>query len=161
VSLYPTLPTTVDPGFVALTSSYLCQKIEFPQLRAITLAQWALESGWGSSKLSKDYYNFGGMKWCPYMFGFATPAPYVANDGLDDYCAFPTLEKFIEGYWYRLDKSGAYGDWRKHVDTGDHFIAAIGPKWVGTNPLHQHQYVQQIMLIAQAHTSPIFGGKDA
>jgi len=58
--------------------------IPAPQLRAVTLAQWGLESGWGKSELSRKHGNYAGLKWRPEMKGFATKVRYEAHDGPDD-----------------------------------------------------------------------------
>jgi len=157
---FKTLPPTTDPHFEALISAYLCVNIEFPQLKAITAAQWALESGWGGSMLAQKHLNFAGMKWRPFMADVATPVHYVANDGPADYCNFNTYDAFIKGYWLRLDKNSAYAGWRNHTISGFDFIAKIGPTWVGTNPAHQHLYVSEIISLANQHTYPIFGAAD-
>ena len=42
-----------------LVEKYKSAVIEFPNLKPVTLAQWALESGRGGSELAKKHFNFG------------------------------------------------------------------------------------------------------
>lgn len=109
-----------------LAEIYVGEEIGHPQLKPITLAQWLLESGRGSSDLAQLHYNFGGLKWRSVMTPFATPVLYGAHDGEDLYCKFATLEKFISGYWAFIGRS-PYSGWETHVDTGADYIRFIGP----------------------------------
>ena len=94
-----------------LIGAYKKAKIATPDLKLITLAQWALESGWGKSELAKKYHNFSGLKYRARMAGFADPIDYEASDGIDTYCSFDSLDKFIEGYWHFI-ASGPYEGWQ-------------------------------------------------
>ena len=90
-----------------LATIYAGDDIRYPQLRAVTLAQWMLESGRATSKLAKLHYNFGGIKWRAEMAAYATKVKYEANDGVDFYCKFATIENYIAGYWAFLDRTAA------------------------------------------------------
>ncbi|OYU90940.1 MAG: hypothetical protein CFE29_08975 [Bradyrhizobiaceae bacterium PARB1] len=81
-----------------------------PGLRAVTLAQWILESGRGTSELAKRHANFAGLKWRDEMTGYATPISYGAHDGVDTYCAFASVDAFIAGYWRFIGRS-VYSGW--------------------------------------------------
>ncbi|MBD2655419.1 N-acetylmuramoyl-L-alanine amidase [Synechocystis sp. FACHB-383] len=116
--------------FNQLVKFYEETTIDFPQLKGITIAQWILESGRGTSRLAVEHLNFGGLKWRPEMTEFATPVDYEASDGLDKYCKFESLEKFIKGYWRFLDRS-PYEGWRNNVDSAEKFIGFIGPIYAG------------------------------
>lgn len=109
-----------------LASVYVGEKIRHPKLRAVTLAQWLLESGRGTSALAKLHYNFGGLKWRKEMTGYATKIEYEAHDGVDFYCKFATLESFINGYWRFLERA-PYSGWEDHTESGEDFIRFIGP----------------------------------
>jgi N-acetylmuramoyl-L-alanine amidase len=109
-----------------LVDSYRDKAIQFPQLRAVSLAQWMLESGRATSDLAAQYYNFAGLKWRPEMAPYATKVTYTAHDGTDDYCWFATVDKFIEGYWAFLDRA-PYAGWKNHVSSAADFIRFIGP----------------------------------
>jgi len=89
--------------------------IPAPRLRAVTLAQWIVESGRGSSDLALQHNNFGGLKWRDEMSGIATKVRYGAHDGFDDYCAFPSVETFIAGYWAFIQRD-VYKGWRDHAE---------------------------------------------
>lgn len=95
--------------------------IEAPALRAITLAQWALESGWGTSRLATEHANFAGLKWRPEMEGLAKPVQYQAHDGLDTYCAFASVAAFIAGYWRFVNRS-PYKGWQVFASDPEGYI---------------------------------------
>lgn len=113
-----------------LVTIYSDDDLRHPQLRAVTLAQWMLESGRATSKLATEHYNFGGLKWRREMTGLATKIEYEANDGVDFYCKFATVESFITGYWVFLNRS-PYSGWESHVSTPEEFIEFIGPIYAG------------------------------
>jgi LysM repeat protein len=122
----------VNDLFNDLVRTYAATNIEFSHLKAVTLAQWILESGRGSSLLAKDHFNFGGLKWRDEMSGFATPVDYQAHDGLDKYCKFTSLEAFIKGYW-RFVERDPYKGWRDNVQPAEQFIRFIGPIYAPSN----------------------------
>ena len=109
-----------------LATVYLGENIRYPTRRPVTFAQWMLESGRATSKLAKDHYNFGGLKWRPEMAGFATRIKFEAHDGVDFYCKFATIESFIRGYWAFIDRAPNSG-WEQHVSSPEDFIGFIGP----------------------------------
>jgi hypothetical protein len=111
-----------------LVNLYRTKPIEFPQLRAVSLAQWILESGWGGSELARLHNNFAGMKWRNEMKPYAEKIKYNAHDGSDFYCRFHDHANFAAGYWAFMDRA-PYAGWRDHVSTGEQFIAFIGPIW--------------------------------
>jgi N-acetylmuramoyl-L-alanine amidase len=116
--------------FDSLVQAYLTAKIEFPHLKEITLAQWILESGRGTSDLATKHLNFGGLKWRKEMEGFATPVDYDAHDGPDKYCKFDSVEAFIKGYWQFIERN-PYKGWRDRASSGEDFISFIGPIYAG------------------------------
>ncbi len=120
------IPTNLSALFKDLILLYARTEIQYPQLKAVTLAQWILESGRGESNLAKNHYNFGGLKWRTEMTGFATRILYQANDGADYYCQFASLERFIRGYWRFIDRS-PYTGWEERTDSGEEFIRFVGP----------------------------------
>jgi hypothetical protein len=90
-------------------------------LKEITLAQWILESGWATSKLANEHFNFGGLKWREEMEGFAEKIEYEAHDGRDSYCKFASVGTFITGYWKFLTRS-VYEGWTNHTYSPQAFI---------------------------------------
>ncbi|WP_315759587.1 MULTISPECIES: N-acetylmuramoyl-L-alanine amidase [unclassified Bradyrhizobium] len=127
--------------FKALVKDYLAADVEFAALRAVTVAQWTLESGYGRSSLATDFRNFARLKWRSEMNGFATPVDYAAHDGTDKYCRFTSRKKFIAGYWNFLDRS-PYEGWRDHVGTPEDFIRFIGPIYTPT-----HLYADNVLAL--------------
>lgn len=141
--------------FKSLVKEYLDSDIDFPNLRAITVAQWTLESGYGRSNLASDHLNFAGLKWRSEMQGYATPVEYAAHDGTEKYCKFSSLKKFITGYWHFLDRS-PYEGWREHADSAADFIRFIGPIYTPT-----HMYADNVLSLlptAEALISEVRGG---
>lgn len=130
----------------------LCDRIavragpEFgPGMREALMAQWALESGWGTSDLAKRHKNFGGAKWRETMKKFATPVTYKAHDGETAYCKFKTLDDYIDGYFHRLDTLGPYDGWRVAAKKGGlNFIGFIGPIWLGLGVKENQEYVGKV-----------------
>lgn len=116
--------------FDRLIKTYSGIDIEFSHLKGITLAQWILESGRGTSLLATEHLNFGGLKWRQEMAGFATPVDYNASDGRDKYCKFDSLEAFIKGYWRFMERDPYIG-WRDRISSGEDFINFIGPIYAG------------------------------
>ncbi len=115
---------------LAATYVNLDPDIEFPHLKAVTLAQWILEAGRNPSPLAREHFNFGGLKWREEMRGnpinsSATPVMYKAHDGEELYCKFSSLENFIRGYWRFIERS-PYGGWRNNNSTPEDYIRFIG-----------------------------------
>ncbi len=126
--------------FKQLAKTYvnLSPDIEFPHLKAITLAQWLLEAGRSPSLLAREHFNFGGLKWREEMratpgnmIGAATPVRYKAHDGWDVYCKFTSLENFIRGYWRFIERS-PYDGWRNNNSTAEQYIRFIGAIYTPT-----------------------------
>jgi N-acetylmuramoyl-L-alanine amidase len=137
------------PGlFDDLVARYKAANIAFPALKSVTLAQWILESGRGTSPLATAHLNFGGLKWRSEMVGFATPVEHDAHDGLDFYCKFASLDAFIVGYWKFLSRS-PYNGWEERAVQGpEAFIRFIGPIY---NPAGV-TYVNQVLALVDEAT---------
>lgn len=145
------LPMTATHEFVRLVDTTLELDMEFPHLKRTVLAQWALESGWGTSDLAKKHFNYAGMKWREGMYTVAEPVIYNACDGKTKYCKFKDNYKFIEGYWRRLDLINAYDGWREAATvSADKFVNFIGPIWLGLTKEQNQQYVRKILTIREA-----------
>jgi len=132
------------PGlFEELVARYKAMNIAFPALKPMTLAQWILESGRGTSPLATEHLNFAGLKWRSEMVGFATPVEHDAHDGRDFYCKFVSLDAFIVGYWKFLSRS-PYDGWEERaMESPEAFIRFIGPIY---NPAGD-AYVNQILTL--------------
>jgi N-acetylmuramoyl-L-alanine amidase len=129
--------------FDDLVARYKAASLAYPSLKAVTLAQWILESGRGTSGLATQHLNFAGLKWRSEMVGVATPVEYQAHDGLDFYCNFSSVDAFIVGYWKFLARS-PYKGWEKRAEKRpEAFIHFIGPIY---NPAGT-PYVQQILAL--------------
>lgn len=136
-------PTT-SAAWKKLVEAYKKAEIQIPSLKLVTLAQWALESGWGQSELSKKHNNFGGLKFRARMDGFAKPVDYTASDGTDTYCAFDTIDDFISGYWHFIS-SGPYEGWANFANEPLGYIQHLRAKGYAGDP----QYVVKVTNIYQ------------
>lgn len=116
--------------FNDLIDLYRREQIEFPALKAVSVAMWILESGRGASGLAEQHNNFAGMKYRSEITQWAKRVRYTAHDGSSYYCAFETLDDFIAGYWAFLDRS-PYVGWRNFGQDPAGFIAHVGPIWAG------------------------------
>lgn len=81
-----------------------------------SLAQWILESGRGTSDLSKEHLNFGGLKWRAAMKGFATPVLIKVPSEIApvEFCKFNSVQNFIDGYWAFIGRS-PYKGWEEQT----------------------------------------------
>ncbi len=114
-----------------LIQTYADTSIEAPALKLVTLAQWALESGYGSSHLATEHLNFGGLKFRARVNQgrednpLAVPVDYVAHDGEDTYCKFSSIEDFIAGYWAFIDNGSMYDGWRTYASEPNGYIGHL------------------------------------
>lgn len=114
--------------FLELIEYYSGRAIEFPDLKAVTVAVWILESGRGSLGLASNHRNFAGMKYHSDITDWAKRVHYNAHDGKGYYCEFESLSDFVSGYWAFLDRS-LYDGWRNFGKDPDGFINHVGPIW--------------------------------
>lgn len=119
---------TYADGFSQLVALYKQNSIEFPQLKAVTAAQWLLESGRGFSGLALLHSNFAGMKWRPEMKPYAKRVLFDAPSEKTYFCSFFGPDSFISGYWAFLERA-PYKGWRDHAYSPYAFIEFIGPIW--------------------------------
>ena len=139
------MPTLIE----RLASSYKSATIAFPSLKPVTLAQWMLESGRGTSGLATQHLNFAGLKWRNEMVGYATQVQYQASDGPGLYCKFASLQAFIPGYWRFLSRAPYHG-WEDYAaESPEAFFHFIGPIF---NPAGE-VYVNKVLgLVPEAET---------
>lgn len=153
------LPQNATKNFVLLAQQYRDLDIEHPHLKGVTLAQWALESGWGGTKLCAEYGNYAGMKWGSTDAEYGHPVVY----GGSKYTWFADLTSFINGYWHRLDHVDMYDGWREHAQTPEDFLSFITPPWLtgrrttdGALLPAERMYVREIMDIRNRRTEEFF-----
>lgn len=121
------------PSWNELVAAARIATIPAPALRSVTLAQWSLESGRGTSRLAIEHGNFGGLKWRPEMQGYATPVQYAAHDGVDTYCAFASGEAFIAGYWRFIERS-PYQGWEQFAQDPQGYVAFLKSRGYAGDP---------------------------
>jgi tetratricopeptide (TPR) repeat protein len=144
----------LGPRFRELLETYRSASVEFPHLKDMTFAQWALESSYGRSPLATMHLNFAGIKWRADMAPIARQVFYKPpHDPQDtEYCGFKELGDFIRGYWHRLDiRSLPYashtGGWRQHAGSASAFIDFVGPIWApegGDNSPLNNGYIRKV-----------------
>jgi N-acetylmuramoyl-L-alanine amidase len=135
-----------------LAQTYLDLKrtgdIRFPDLMAVTLGQWMLESGRGTSDLATQHFNFAGLKYRREMArgrggddrGAARPVTYRAHDGVDEYCKFEDPENFIFGYWRFIGRS-PYRGFEEFADDPRGYIRFLKQRRYATDP----DYVDKVL----------------
>ena len=121
------------PAWGELVSAARVAAIPAPALRAVSLAQWVLESGRGTSRLAREHGNFAGLKWRPDMQGIATPVQYAAHDGVDTYCAFSSVEAFIAGYWRFIGRA-TYQGWQDFAQDPPGYVAFLKSRGYASDP---------------------------
>lgn len=141
-----------------LIRAYKLADIDYPSLKAVTLAQWALESARGTSKLAKDHYNFAGLKYRDRMQDYADPVQYQAHDGLDTYCSFDSLADFIKGYWHFIS-SGPYDGWKNFADDPVGYIAHLKDKGYAGDANYVSKVAAVIPEAQQALNEHLEGGE--
>lgn len=153
------LPLVASKNFVALAEQYRDLSIAFPALKGITLAQWAMESGWGKTKLAQVHQNYAGMKWGRVDELFGSAVMY----GGAKYTAFTSPTMFIEGYWNRVLNTAPFNDWHGHMDSAEMFITWITPMWLTGRHLHdsyllpaERKYIKEVLDIRNRRTEEFF-----
>ena len=119
-------------------------------LRAVTLAQWLLESGRTTSLLATTANNFSGLKWRSEMTGFANPINIkVPSEEIPmEFCQFTDLDAFIIGYWKFLTRS-VYAGIAANTDSPDRFIGFIQRQGFSTDSA----YISRVLaLIPEAQS---------
>lgn len=152
------LPQIATKNFVTLSEQYRDYSIAFPRLKGVTLAQWALESGWGKTKLAQVHQNYAGMKWGQVDSLFGSPVMY----GGGKYTSFTSPTMFIEGYWNRVLNTAPFNTWHGHVDDPTVFITWITPMWLtgrkedGNLLAEERSYIKEVLDIQRRRTEEIF-----
>jgi N-acetyl-anhydromuramyl-L-alanine amidase AmpD len=130
---------SLGAGWQQLATLYKADRTVSDSLKVATLAQWALESGRGTSALAMQHLNFAGMKYRDRMAGFAVPVTYTGTDGeTTAYCKFASLDAFVAGYWHFI-QSGPYTGWQRFNDDPAGFIGFIAPNYAA-----DPQYPQKV-----------------
>ena len=128
--------------FEVMVREYANAPIEYPNLKAVTLAMMMLESGRGKSDLATRHWNFAGLKYRKEMSPHAAKVRYKASDGWDEYCEFENPKKFIKGFWAFLDRT-PYKGWRQKADSPQAFLNHIKGKYCPFNK----QYEERVMAL--------------
>ncbi|MDB4330286.1 glucosaminidase domain-containing protein [bacterium] len=146
----PTIPSPDSnlPLIEKLAKIYKNKEVAYPKLKAVTLAQWILESGWGKSKLAQEHNNFGGLKWRGDLgVPGVVKVRYKAWDGYDDYTKLPTVESYIDFYWKFIGRD-VYKGFEKYKDDPKGYIEFINRAGY-TPPLSYYKEVISLIPKAQ------------
>lgn len=137
----------VTDKFKELVKVYSGMSIEFPHLKPITVAQWMLESGRGTSYLAKEHNNFGGMMHRREMNNWGLNISSVKYTSPSDnipsyYASFGGLADWIAAYWKFIDRV-PYGGWRQNCATGTQYIEFIKSRGYAADP----DYVTKVLAL--------------
>lgn len=138
------LPRDTTDRFRDLIVTLAHTDIEFPHLKGVVAAQWAIESAYGRSSLARRGRNYAGMKWRKGDAKYGGVQGRRTQDQYErgfSYSYFDSPEGFIRAYWARLDEVSAYRGWRAHAHDPRAFIEYVGPIWVGYEP---QKYVRNV-----------------
>lgn len=116
-------------------------------LRAIA-GQWALESGWGKSKLAESHSNFGGMKYRRELSDLCDAVLYTDWEGKEDlYCALADPEDYCELY-FRFINRPRYKGINGKLGSDKEFLEHLYDRgYVGSMPGGKENYVSTILSI--------------
>jgi N-acetylmuramoyl-L-alanine amidase len=115
-----------NPLLLRLATVWRHEKLRHPGLRAAALAHWMAASAGGASRLAQAHYNFAHLQWRRDMAPFASRVVVSMKGEETAYCAFPTLESFISGYWAFLNRA-PYSGWEEHAQNGEDFLKFVAP----------------------------------
>ncbi|MCV6606663.1 MAG: glucosaminidase domain-containing protein [Campylobacterales bacterium] len=157
---FPQLQQKKEATFDSLVKDYAKSNIEYPGLKAVTLAMMILESGRGKSDLAKKHNNFAGLKYRTSMSKYASKVRYGDGDGDNTwhYCKFDNNKKFIKGFWAFLDRS-PYKGWRKKTYSPKAFIEKIAPIYCPYNPKyakHVLSLIPEAEALLEKHEEPLY-----
>ena len=121
------------PAFRDLAALYSSADLAFPQLKAVTLAHWALASNWGNSTLAINLRNFANLPYREEMADVAESVFYVTEGGESrQWCSFNSARSFIQGYWRWLQREH-YSGWQARVRNPNVFIKFVGKVYSGVD----------------------------
>ena len=133
---------TPSPQWLALVETYRHMRIAYPELKGVTLAQWAIESSWGTSPLAMDHNNFAGLGYRWELWWYARPVTRTTSDGMGTYSHFHSHESFIRGYWRFLARR-RYRGWQAHAADPEAFLTHLSSCGYATDAT----YVGKVMRV--------------
>ena len=150
------LPSTATPNFKLLVDAYKEFPIEFPALKAVTLAHWAFESTWGKTRLAKKFGNYASIRWAPFLGVYGSPVLYADKY---KYVHFTSLQNFIEAYWAQLEP---YPNWREYTSSSQTFLMFAAPIFFAsrdpdnTLTVEERKYARSIISFNMRATANLF-----
>jgi len=111
-----------------------------PQLRALTLAQWAHESDWGNSQLAIDNFNFSNIEFNEKTVGLVARRAYAEGK---EFARCDSLRSWITCYWHFIDRDNRFIGWRDYMIKPERFVKHVAPMF-SDNP---DEYVKSVMSI--------------
>ena len=149
--------------FRQLARLYATTDIEFPHLKAVTLAQWMLESGRGDSWLATYHSNFGGMMWRDEMRGwpiemkigfieYTSPSDNIKTN----YVSCGSLATWIRCYWKFIDRA-PYKGWREYAKhSAENYIGYLKQCGYAADP----DYVDKVLALLPEASELLYSIKD-
>jgi hypothetical protein len=112
-----------------LVRRYADYPVPYPALKPVSVALWALESGWGRSDLARIHFNFAGIAWWEELADFAAPIQYTAQSTgvTSDYCRFASFENFFDAFWQRFERDPRFADLAANAGSPAAFLGYIAP----------------------------------
>jgi N-acetylmuramoyl-L-alanine amidase/Fungal chitosanase of glycosyl hydrolase group 75 len=152
-------PSTAHPAFRDLAILYAAAEIEFPALKSVTLAHWALASNWGNSRLATKLFNFANLPYREEMAAFAQSEFETTDDGAgNQWCDFHSMRGFIAGYWHWLERE-PYEGWRTHTTDAHDFMEFVGKIYAGDADSYAPRVLALLpmaeALLSQAHVDTL------
>ena len=118
------LPPNATANFRALLETYEETPIEFPKLKGVTLAHFAIQSAWGKTSLAARYLNYASLKWVPTI---TQPGASPILYDKERYAAFTNHGCFLGCYWDQFEAKAAYANWRAYTGSARDFMTYITP----------------------------------
>jgi N-acetylmuramoyl-L-alanine amidase len=100
-------------------------------MKIACVAQAILESGRGTSRVSRECKNFWGMKMRPELESLAVGKRVEVtseDEGFAVFAAFESVGNAIKG-WLKFLTRSYYAGWEEHKDNAYEFIRHIGKSW--------------------------------
>lgn len=130
----------------AVKSLYVNAPTEYANVLTAIASQWALESGWGKSKLAMSHNNFGGMKYRKELSHLCDPVVYTDWEGQEAlYCALADPEDYYEVYFAFIGRQ-RYKGVEEHLGSPRAFLEHLyNCGYVGSMPGGKEKYVDTIL----------------
>jgi Mannosyl-glycoprotein endo-beta-N-acetylglucosaminidase len=118
-----------------LVLAYRDAAVPAPAVKAVTLAQWMLESSRGTSELALQHNNFAGLRYVDDMSTLAARVRVETAESDGAFCTFTSIAAFMQGYWLFIQRPHFAG-WQRFEDDPARFIDFIAERGFSTDPFY-------------------------